>query len=142
MELFDFGEGAESTAKQTYRVIKDRIGMSEEEFFLLPSDDISEWVDACRLALLLEKTNNQKLLAGYKDTEMFSKGETFNLAAATVIIRNKKRTLDVVERGTDIDLTPAQFVLMGDKESSEFVNEAMKKMNLDTAKALDNRNVD
>lgn len=142
MELFNFGEGAESTEKQTFRVIKDRIGMSEEVFFKLPSDEIREWVDACRLALLLEETNNEKLFEGYKDTEMYSANGTFNLAAATEIVRNKKRALDVVERGTDVDLTPAQFVLMGEEESTIFVNEAMKHMNLETAKALDTKNLD
>lgn len=142
MELFNFGEGAESTEKQTFRVIKDRIGMSEEEFFACPSDEIREWVDACRLALLLEETNNEKLFEGYKDTEMYSANGTFNLAAATEIVRNKKRALDVVERGTDIDLTPAQFILMGEEESSSFVHEAMKHMNLETAKALDTKNLD
>lgn len=142
MELFNFGEGAESTEKQTYRVIKDRIGISEEEFFKLSTDEIREWVDACRLALLLEETNNEKLLDGYKDTEMYSANGTFNLAAATEIVRNKKRALDVVERGTSIDLTPAQFILMGEEESVNFVNEAMKHMNLETAKALDTKKID
>lgn len=142
MELFNFGEGAESTEKQTFRVIKDRIKMSEEDFFNLPSDEIREWVDACRLALLLEETNNDKLFEGYKETEMYSVNGTFNLAAATEIVRNKKRALDVVERGTEIDLTPAQFILMGEEESTNFVNEAMKHMNLETAKALDSRSAE
>lgn len=136
MELFNLGEGAESTERQTFRVIKDRIGINEEDFFNLPSDEIREWVDACRLALLLEETNRDKLYDGYKETDMFSDNGTFNLGAATEIVRDKKRALDVVERSTDIDLIPAQFILMGEEESNKFLNEAMKQMNLETAIAL------
>lgn len=139
MEIFNFGVGSESTEKQTFRVIKERIGMSEEEFFQLPSKEISEWVDACRLAILLEETNHDKLYAGYKDTEMYSASGVYNLAAATEIVRKKKRALDVIERSTEIDLTPAQFILMGDNETVVFLNEAMKKVNLETAKALNNK---
>ncbi len=139
MEIFNFGVGAESVEKQTFRVIKDRIGMSEEEFFQLPSKEIGEWIDACRLAALLEVNNHDKLYAGYKDTEMYSASGVYDLAAATEIVRKKKRALDVIERSTEIDLTPAQFILMGDKETVTFLNEVMKEVNLETVKALNSK---
>lgn len=142
MELFNLGDGAESTEKQTYRVIKDRIGISEEEFMSLSIDERNEWVDACRLALLLQETNSEKMYDGYKDTDMYSENKTFNLGAATEIVRNKKRTLIVIEKQTDIDLTPAQFILMGDVESRDLVNEMLKQINLDTVNTLSESRID
>ncbi len=138
MELFNFGVGEESTDKQTYKVIKDRIGLTEEEFNMLPEVERKEWVDACRLALVLFENKYDELYNGYKETEMFSSNANFNLAAAVEIIRSKKRALDAIERDKLVDLTPAQFILMGDDESKEFIEKALSDINLNTAKELDN----
>lgn len=137
MEVFNFGPGEESVEKQTYGVIKDRTHMSEEEFMGLPANERSEWVDACRLTLLLWETKKEDLHEGYCNTDMYTESGSFDLGAAVEIVRNKKRALDVVEKYTDVDLTPAQFVLMGDVGTHALVNEAMKQINLDTAKELD-----
>lgn len=137
MEVFNVGPGVESVEKQTYGVIKDRVGLSEEEFMKLSANERNEWVDACRLTLLLWDTKKEELHEGYQTTDMYTDDGTFDLGAAVEIVRNKKRALDVVEKYTDIDLTPAQFVLMGDVGTHALVNEAMKQMNLDTAKALE-----
>ena len=138
MELFNYGNGAESTEKQTYEAIKDRIKISEAEFMNLPESERKEWVDSCRLALVLVENNEGQLREGYGFTEMYDDNNKFNLGAATEIVRNKKRLLDVIERSSDIDLTPAQFVLMGDVRTHEMANDVMRQINLDTAREISN----
>lgn len=138
MEIFNYGEGSLTVEEQTYRVIKDKVKMSEEEFMNLSNEERTDWIEACRMAILLEETNHEKMFLGYKDTEMYSDKGTFNLASATEIIKSKKKALESIERSSDIDLTVAQFILLGNDESNKLVNDALKEINLEIAKELDN----
>lgn len=136
MELFNYGIDALSTEKQTYLAIKERIGMSEEEFMNLPYNERKEWIDACRLALVLVESNEKQLHEGYCFTDMYNSVGKFDLGAATEIVRNKKRLLDVIEKNSEIDLTPAQFILMGDVNTYNMASDVMKKVNLETAQEV------
>lgn len=138
MEIFNYGEGNLSVEEQTYRVVKDKVNMSLEDFMNLSIDERNDWVEACRMAILLEKTNHDKMFLGYKDTDMYSEKGTFNLASATEIIKNKKKALESIERGSNVDLTVAQFILLGNDESNKLVNDTLREINLEIAKELDN----
>ena len=138
MEIFNYGEGSLSVEEQTYRVIKDIVKINEEEFMNLPIEERNDWIEACRMAILLEETNHEKMFLGYKETGMYSVNGTFNLASATEIIKGKKKALESIERSSDIDLTVAQFILLGNDESNKLVNDALKEINLEIAKELDN----
>lgn len=118
--------------EEVFDVIKKNVEFSEEEFMNMPDLERKEWVDAWRLAKLLDSECHDEMVKGYKDTEMYSEKGTYNLSVATVMIYSKKRALNVVEKYTDIDLTPAQFILMGADATKEFLNNAMKEINKET----------
>lgn len=136
MELFNFDKDAVSVERQTFMAITEYTGLKEDEFFKLTGAERQEWVDACRLALLLVETNSDKLYEGYKSTDMYNADGTFNLGAATSIIRSKRRLLVSIERDGNIDLTDAQFILLGDVETKRLASEVLKEINLETAKEL------
>lgn len=136
MELFNFDKDAVSIEMQTFMAIEEYTGIKEKEFFELSNIERQEWVDACRLALLLVETNSDNLYAGYKSTDMYNADGTFNLGAAASIIRSKRRLLVSIERDGNIDLTDAQFILLGDVETKNLASEVLKEINLETAKEL------
>lgn len=122
--------------KETYDVIKKSVEFSEEEFMNLTDSERKEWVDACRLARILDSECHDVMVKGYPSSGMYSDNGVFNLSIATCLVRSKKRMLSVIEKYTDIDLTPAQFILMGEDGTFKFQNDAMKQINLETAKDL------
>ena len=122
--------------KETYEVIKKSVEFSEEEFMNMTDSERKEWVDACRLARILDSECHDLMVKGYSSSGMYSDNGTFNLSIATCIVRSKKRMLNVIEKYTDIDITPAQFILMGEEGTFKFQNDAMKQINLETARDL------
>lgn len=123
--------------KETYNVIRKNVDFSEEKFMKLSDSERKEWVDACRLAKLLDSECHDVMFEGYKETDMYSDNGTFNLSVATCMVRSKKRALSVIEKYIDVDLTPAQFILMGEAATHRFENDAMKQINLETARVLE-----
>ena len=122
--------------KETYDVIKKSVEFSEDEFMNMSDSERKEWVDACRLARILDSECHDVMVKGYSSSGMYSDNGTFNLSIATCIVRSKKRMLNVIEKYTDIDITPAQFILMGEEGTFKFQNDAMKQINLETARDL------
>lgn len=137
MDLFSYGEGKLSVERQTFETIKEKVDFSYEEFMGLSDFERSEWIEACRLALLLSEEKRSELYEGYNFTDMFDGNGNFNLGSATCIIRSKKRALSVIEKYTDIEFTPAQFILLGEKGSQEVIKQGLQIINHDNAKDLD-----
>ena len=123
--------------RQTYEAIKKSVSFSYDEFMEMLDTERAEWVDACRLARLLNEEKGETLYEGYHQTSMFDEEGNFDLGNATSIMFSKKRALGVIEKYTDIDLTPAQFILLGENKTQELVNSGLKIINLETAKTLD-----
>lgn len=123
--------------RQTYEAIKKSVSFSYDEFMKMRDTERAEWVDACRLARLLNEEKGETLYEGYHHTSMFDEEGNFDLGNATSIVFGKKRALGVIEKYTDIDLTPAQFVLLGENKTQEIINSGLKIINLETAKTLD-----
>lgn len=121
-----------SVDEEVFSTIRKNVEFTEEEFMNMPDPERKEWIDAWRLAKLLDSERHDEMVKGYKNTEVYSENETYNLSVATVMIHGKKRALNIVEKYTDIDLTPAQFILMGDLGTKDFLNDAMKEINKQT----------
>ena len=125
-----------SIERQVYDALDKKVDFSYDEFLLLNDSERGEWIDAWRLAKLLNETKKDILYEGYAATSMFGESGEFDLGMATCIVRSKKRALDVIEKYTDIDLTPAQFILLGETKTREVINDGVKTINQDTAKVL------
>lgn len=123
--------------KETYEVLGNRLGISLEEFGSMPSNERNDWVEACRVAKLLNENKASELYEGYYMTSMFDDEGNFSLENAADIIRSKKRTMDVVKKYVDFTGTLPQFVLLGEGGTHELVNEALKEMNSETARDLE-----
>lgn len=123
--------------KETYEVLGNRLGISMEEFGSMPSNERNEWVESCRVAKLLNENKGSELYEGYYMTSMFDEDGNFSLENATDIIRSKKKVMDVVKKYVDFTGTLPQFILLGEEGTHELVNEALKEMNSETARDLE-----
>ena len=123
--------------KETYEVLKNRLNISEEEFSLLPGNERNEWVEACRVAKLLNENKTTELYEGYYMTGMYDEEGEFSLENATDIVRGKKKAMDVVKRYVDFTGSLPQFVLLGEEGTRKMVNDALKEMNNETARDLE-----
>lgn len=121
---------------ETYEVLGNRLGISREEFAGLPIIERCEWVEACRVARILNENKPDELYEGYYMTDMFDEDGCFSLVDATDIVRNKKKAMDVVKRYVDFTGSLPQFVLLGDKGTDQLINEALKEMNNETARLV------
>lgn len=128
---------AEETEVEAYGVVGSKLGISLEEFKELPVNERKEWVDACRLAGILNMERPSTLYEGYCNTDMYDAAGNFDYASATVIVRDKKRALDSIKSSLDVDLSPIKFILLGDKATRDFMTNAMQVVNNETAKDLD-----
>lgn len=126
-----------SVEKETYEVLGNRLGMSEEEFASMPTSERSEWVESCRVARLLNENKSSELYEGYYMTNMYDEDGKFSLVDATDIVRSKRRIMDVVKKYVDFTGTLPQFVLLGENGTHDLINEALKEMNSETARILE-----
>ena len=126
-----------SVELETYEVLGNRLGISEEEFASLPMVERNEWVESCRVARILNENKSDELYEGYYMTDMYDEDGNFSLVQATDIVRSKKRAMDVVKKYVDFTGSLPQFVLLGDKGTDALINEALKEMNNETARMLD-----
>ena len=136
MELFNYGKGQVSVERQTYEAIRNSVDFSYDEFMKMDDNERMEWVDACRLALLLIEEKPDVLYEGYRLTNMFDDKGNFNLGNATSIIYSKKKALSMIEKYTDIEFTTAQFILLGENGTCEVINNGLKSINQKTARDL------
>lgn len=123
--------------KETYEVLGNRLGISEDDFASMPGSERNDWVEACRVARLLNENKADELYEGYYMTEMYDEDGNFSLEDATDIIRSKKKAMDVVKKYVDFTGSLPQFVLLGENGTHELVNEALKEMNSETARILE-----
>ena len=122
---------------ETYEVLGNRLGISEEEFMGLASSERNEWVESCRVAKLLNENKSSELYEGYYMTTMYDEEGNFSLDSATDIIRSKKKAMDVVKKYVDFTGTLPQFVLLGEEGTHKLVNDALREMNNETARDLE-----
>ena len=114
--------------KEVYSLLKDKLNITEEEFALLSSFEKNDWVESCKLAKLLYENKYNEFYDGYKDTDIFKNGE-FDLAEATEMIRQKKNILDDLDDHMNFHGSLPQFILLGDKNNFNLVNEGLKNIN-------------
>jgi len=86
---------------------------------------------------LLNENKGSELYEGYYMTSMFDEEGNFSLENATDIIRSKKKVMDVVKKYVDFTGTLPQFILLGEEGTHELVNAALKEMNSETARDLE-----
>lgn len=123
--------------KETYEVLGNRLGISMEEFSKMPSSERNEWVEACRVAKLLNENKPSELYDGYHMTNMYDEAGNFSLEIGSDIVRSKKRAMDVVKKYVDFTGTLPQFILLGEIGTQGLINEALKEMNNETARNLE-----
>ena len=127
--------------KETYEVLGNKLGISLEEFSNMPISERNEWVEACRVAKLLNENKPSELYDGYYMTNMYDEAGNFSLEIGSDIVRSKKRAMDVVKKYVDFTGSLPQFVLLGEIGTQDLINEALKEMNNETARDLEDGKV-
>ncbi|MDD5888567.1 MAG: hypothetical protein PUC82_03660 [bacterium] len=103
---------------EAYMIVRNKLGLTEEEYLGLSLIERRELAVAYRTAKRLGLMNLDELRDGYKDTAMFDEDGAFDLASATMIIKTKLGVLSLAKTKLGIKDSMDDFILKGDKETS------------------------
>ncbi len=118
--------------REAYMIVRDVLGLSEEEYLKLSWIERKELAEAYRIAKRLGVERQDTLQELYGDTHMFDDG-IYNLAAATMIIKEKAGILSIARTKLGLEDSIEKFVLKGNDETNKIAIEVRKAVgdNLD-----------
>lgn len=122
--------------KDVYAIIKNKVNFSEEEFMNLSSSDKNDWVEACRLAIILCENKGVEFYNGYRSSDIIDATGKIDIAACVVLVKSKKKLYDVISNSVNRPGTLAEFILLGEVGTSEIVNQAMKTIYEENARDI------
>ena len=124
-----------ATEKDVYAIIKNKVDFSEEEFLNLPSNEKNDWIEACRLAIILCENKGVELFNAYRSLNL-ADSRGIDIGACVMLVKSKKKAYDVIGNNPNRPGTLAEFILLGEVGTTEIVNEALKLENHETAVEL------
>ena len=122
--------------KDVYMIIKNKVDFSEEEFLGFPSNEKNDWIEACRLAIILCENKGSELLNSYKSLNLTDNMGNVDLAECVLLVRSKKKLYDVISNDVNRPGTLAEFILLGEVGTTEIINQAIKNEYEETAKDI------
>ena len=122
--------------KDVYKIIKNKVDFSEEEFLGFPSNEKNDWIEACRLAIILCENKGSELLNSYKSLNLTDNMGNVDLAECVLLVRSKKKLYDVISNDVNRPGTLAEFILLGEVGTTEIINQAIKNEYEETAKDI------
>ena len=125
-----------SVEKDVYTIIKNKVDFSEDEFLGFPSNEKNDWIEACRLAIILCENKGSELLNSYKSLNLTDNMGNVDLAECVLLVRSKKKLYDVISNDVNRPGTLAEFILLGEVGTTEIVNQAIKNEYEETAKDI------
>lgn len=125
-----------SVEKDVYTIIKNKVDFSEEEFLGFPSNEKNDWIEACRLAIILCENKGSELLNSYKSLNLTDNMGNVDLAECVLLVRSKKKLYDVISNDVNRPGTLAEFILLGEVGTTEIINQAIKNEYEETAKDI------
>ena len=124
-----------TTEKDVYAIIKNKVDFSEEEFLSLPSNEKNDWIEACRLAIILCENKGVELFNAYRSLNL-ADSRGIDIGACVMLVKSKKKAYDVIGNNPNRPGTLAEFILLGEVGTTEIVNDALKLENHETAVEL------
>lgn len=112
---------------EAYMIVREKLGLSEEEYLKLSWIERKELATAYRIAKKLGVEKNDLLQKLYAETNMFDNNGIYDLANATLIIKKKAGILSIAKTKLGFTDTIEEFVLKGDKETKK-VLQALKEV--------------
>lgn len=125
-----------NTEKDVYSIISSKVDFSEDEFLNFPSNEKNDWIEACRLAIILCENKGSELLNSYKSLNLVDNMGNVDLAECVLLVKSKKKLYDVISNDVNRPGTLAEFILLGEVGTTEIINQAIKNENEETAKEL------
>ena len=125
-----------SVEKDVYMIIKNKVDFSEDEFLGFPSNEKNEWIEACRLSIILCENKGSELLNSYKSLNLTDNMGNVDLAECVLLVRSKKKLYDVISNDVNRPGTLAEFILLGEVGTTEIINQAIKNEYEETAKDI------
>lgn len=125
-----------SVEKDVYTIIKNKVDFSEDEFLGFPSNEKNDWIEACRLAIILCENKGSELLNSYKSLNLTDNMGNVDLAECVLLVRSKKKLYDVFSNDVNRPGTLAEFILLGEVGTTEIINQAIKNEYEETAKDI------
>lgn len=125
-----------SVEKDVYTIIKNKVDFSEDEFLSFSSNEKNDWIEACRLAIILCENKGSELINSYKSLNIVDNMGNVDLAECVLLVKSKKKLYDVISNDANRPGTLAEFILLGEVGTTEIINQAIKKENEETAKEL------
>ena len=118
---------------EAYMIVRDELGLTEEEYLSLTWIERKELATAYRIAKKLGVEQNALLQELYADTRMFDENGVYDLSAATIIVKEKAGILSVAKTKLGLTDTIEEFVLRGDIETKKIAADVRKVLgdNLD-----------
>ena len=125
-----------TTEKDVYEIIKNKVEFSEEEFLNLPSNEKNDWIESCRLAIIVCENKGVELYNAYRSLNLADNSGNFDIGSCVVLVKSKKKAYDVISNNVNRPGTLAEFILLGEVGTNEVINEALKLENRETAVEL------
>lgn len=122
--------------KDVYTIIKNKVDFSEDEFLSFPNNEKNEWIEACRLAIILCENKGSELLNSYKSLNLVDNMGNVDLAECVLLVKSKKKLYDVISNDVSRPGTLAEFILLGEVGTTEIINQALKNEYEETAKDI------
>ncbi len=104
--------------REAYMIVKGKLGLSEKEYLNMSFVERRELSLAYRIAKKLGMEEQDTLFNGYKNTSMFDNNGIYDLAEATLIIKNKALILSLAKTKLGLKDSIVDFVLKGDHETN------------------------
>ena len=111
---------------EAYMIVREKLGLSEEEYLKLSWIERKELATAYRVAKKLGVEKNALLQELYADTKMFDANGIFDLATATLIVKEKAGILSIAKTKLGFTDTIEEFVLKGNIETNKVLQELKK----------------
>ena len=118
---------------EAYMIVREEMGLSEEEYLQLTWIERKELATAYRIAKKLGVEQNALLQELYAGTKMFDNNGIYDLSAATIIVKEKAGILSIARSKLGLTDTIEEFVLRGEVETKKVAAEIKKVLgnNLD-----------
>ena len=124
-----------TTEKDVYEIIKNKVDFTEEEFLNLPSNEKNDWIEACRLAIILCENKGVELFNAYRSLNL-ADSRGIDIGACVMLVKSKKKAYDVIGNCVNRPGTLAEFILLGEVGTTEIINQAIKNEYEETAKDI------
>ena len=123
--------------REAYMIVRNELGLSEEDYLKLSYIERKELAEAYRVAKNLGINHQEKLRDGYIDTGMFNSVGVYDLAVATMIIKEKAGILSLARTRLGLKDSIEEFVLKGDRETNKILEKVREAYATDYDKVVE-----